>query len=132
MGSTTLRPTAVAGLTRVGVGGAVLGLAVGAWVLAADRMAGMDAGPGTELGSLGWFALTWLVMMAAMMLPVAAPMLVAFGRRAVAADATGAFAGGYLLAWLAAGLAFYAAIDAVRALDLGFLAWDSGGRYVAV
>jgi hypothetical protein len=26
-----------------------------AWWLTADRMAGMDAGPGTDLGALGWF-----------------------------------------------------------------------------
>ncbi|MFL5849097.1 MAG: DUF2182 domain-containing protein [Solirubrobacteraceae bacterium] len=128
MTATALRRSGLADLRLAAV---VLAAAAAAWVVTADRMTGMDAGPGTELGGLGWFATSWLVMMAAMMLPVAAPMLVAFGRRAVAADTTGAFAGGYLLAWLAAGLAFYAAIDAVRALDLGFLAWDSGGRYVA-
>jgi len=32
-------------------------------------MAGMDAGPGSDLGGPGWFAATWALMMAAMMLP---------------------------------------------------------------
>jgi predicted metal-binding membrane protein len=109
----------------------VLAAAAAAWALTANRMAGMDAGPGTELGSVGWFGVSWLVMMAAMMLPAAAPMVLAYGRRALRADATGAFAGAYLLTWLAAGLAGYAAIEAVRSLNLGFLGWGSGGRYVA-
>jgi predicted metal-binding membrane protein len=108
----------------------VLAAAAAAWVLTANRMAGMDAGPGTEPGSVGWFGVSWLVMMAAMMLPAAAPMLAAYARRAARADATGAFAGAYLLTWLAAGLVSYAAIEAVRALHLGFLEWGSGGRYV--
>jgi predicted metal-binding membrane protein len=109
----------------------VLAAAAAAWALTANRMGGMDAGPGTELGTVGWFGVSWFVMMAAMMLPAAAPMLVAYGRRAVSAHATGAFAGAYLLTWLAAGLVGYAAIEAVRSLDLGFLGWGSGGRYAA-
>jgi predicted metal-binding membrane protein len=66
-----------------------------------------------------------------MMLPAAAPMVVAHGRRAVRADTTGAFAAAYLLTWLAAGLVGYVAIEAVRSLSLGFLGWGSGGRYAA-
>lgn len=111
--------------------GIVLAAAAVAWVLTANRMAGMDAGPGTQLGNAGWFGVSWFVMMAAMMLPAAAPMVAAYGARAVGAAATGAFAGAYLLAWLAAGLVGYAAIEAVRSLNLGFLAWHSGGRYAA-
>jgi hypothetical protein len=33
----------------------VLAAAGAAWLVTADRMAGMDAGPGTDLGTLGWF-----------------------------------------------------------------------------
>jgi predicted metal-binding membrane protein len=113
------------------LGAVLLGVAAVAWALTADRMAGMDAGPGSRLGSLGWFAVTWLIMMAAMMLPAIAPMAVAYGSRARRADATGLFVGGYLATWVAAGLVGYAAIEAVRSLDLGFLAWDDAGRYVA-
>jgi predicted metal-binding membrane protein len=42
-----------------------------------------------------------------------------------------AFVGGYLAAWALAGIVAYALVAAVRALDLGFLAWDRAGRYVA-
>lgn len=119
------------GLAEVRLTAVVLAAAAATWVLTANRMAGMDAGPGTELGSVGWFAVSWLLMMAAMMLPAAAPMVVAYGRRAARADATGAFAGAYLLTWLAAGLVGYAAIEAVRTLDLRFLGWGSDGRYAA-
>jgi predicted metal-binding membrane protein len=109
----------------------VLAAAAAAWALTANRMAGMDAGPGTELGGVGWFGVSWFVMMAAMMLPAAAPMVLAYDRRALRADATGAFAAAYLLAWLVAGLVGYAAIEAVRPLHPGFLGWGSGGRYAA-
>ena len=34
-------------------------------------------------------------------------------------------------AWLAAGLLGYALIEGVRSLEVGFLAWDEAGRYVA-
>jgi predicted metal-binding membrane protein len=108
-----------------------LGLAAVAWTLTVDRMSGMDAGPGTELGGFGWFTLTWLVMMAAMMLPALTPMVVAYSNRASSSGATAAFGGGYLAAWLVAGLAGYAVFEALRALDLAVLAWDEGGRYVA-
>jgi predicted metal-binding membrane protein len=108
-----------------------LALAAAAWALSADRMSGMDAGPGTELGGLGWFAVTWLVMMAAMMLPALTPMVVAYNRRARSATRSVAFGAGYLAVWLAAGLVGYGVFEAVRALDLGFLAWDDGGRFVA-
>ena len=35
------------------------------------------------------------------------------------------------MTWAVAGLVGYALIEGVRALDIGFLAWDSGGPYVA-
>jgi predicted metal-binding membrane protein len=115
-------------------------LAAIAWAVTGDRMAGMDAGPGTDLGGLGFWVTTWVVMMAAMMFPSIAPMVVMYarieeGQRArgqpAEAGATTVFVGGYLLTWAAAGLVGYAIIETGRALDLGFLAWDSGGPYVA-
>ena len=42
------------------------------WWWTIGEMQGMDAGPWTGLGTLGWFLGVWLVMMAAMMLPSAA------------------------------------------------------------
>jgi predicted metal-binding membrane protein len=69
-------------------------------------------------------------MMAAMMLPALTPMVAAFRRRGTATGSA-LFAAGYLTAWVAAGLVAYAAIEAVRSLDLGYLAWDEAGQYVA-
>jgi predicted metal-binding membrane protein len=93
----------------------------------------MDAGPGTALGGLGWFLVSWVVMMGAMMLPATASMAVAHARDrpAARARATLTFVAGYLLAWSAAGLVAYAIVEGVRSLDLGFLAWDEAGRYIA-
>jgi predicted metal-binding membrane protein len=110
---------------------ALLVLLAVAWAVTADRMDGMDHGPGTELGGFGWFAVSWLVMMAAMMLPALAPMAVVYDHRARHSGETAAFALGYLAAWLCAGLVGYVAIELVRSLDLGFLAWGDAGRYVA-
>jgi predicted metal-binding membrane protein len=104
-------------------------------VLTAERMdgtgsmAGMDPGPSGDLGSVGWFGLTWALMMGAMMLPALVPAALASARgggRAVAA-----FVVGYLGSWTAAGLAVYGAVAAVGAVDGGALAWDRGGRYFA-
>jgi predicted metal-binding membrane protein len=109
----------------------MLGLTVAAWALIDRRMGGMDAGPGTGLGELGWFAVTWALMMAAMMLPAVAPTVVAYRPRAAGPGATHVFAAGYLFVWLAAGLLGYTLVEGVRSLGLAFLAWDETGRYVA-
>jgi predicted metal-binding membrane protein len=109
----------------------VVGVAAGAWALTADRMAGMDAGPGAELGGLGWFAISWLLMMAAMMLPAVMPAAIVCVRRAGRAGEAGRFVAGYLAVWLAVGLVAYAGVESVRSLQFGFLAWDNAGRWVA-
>ena len=107
------------------------------WAITARRMEGMDMGPGTALGGLGWFAVVWLTMMAAMMLPSLVPMALAHAgtsRRAGAAAATAGsavFAGGYLLSWLAAGVLAYALIQGAGSLGFSWLAWDHAGRYLA-
>ena len=54
-------------------GAATLALAAASWVVAVEEMRGMDMGVATELGSLTFFAAVWVPMMAAMMLPGAAP-----------------------------------------------------------
>jgi predicted metal-binding membrane protein len=119
---------------------ALLLLAAIAWALTDDRMGGMEAGPGTDLGALGFFLTAWVVMMAAMMFPSIAPMVVMQARmqagkrergEEVPAGTTVLFVGGYLVTWAAAGLFGYGLFEAVRSLDPGFLAWDEGGRYVA-
>jgi predicted metal-binding membrane protein len=104
-------------------------------------MAGMDAGPWTDPGALGFYISTWVVMMAAMMLPSLAPALLghsalqrATGQngRATHATDTGLFLLGYLAVWGAAGLIGYALLEAVRLLDGGVFDWSSTGRWIAV
>jgi predicted metal-binding membrane protein len=130
MESTAIRPIPpLPSLTRAGFTGALLALAAGAWVVTGERMEGMDGGPGTALGGVGWFMVSWALMMAAMMLPSLVPAALAFaraGERTVAA-----FVAAYVGVWTGAGLIGYVVFDGLRSLDIGFLAWDRAGRYVA-
>jgi predicted metal-binding membrane protein len=116
----------------------LLGGALVAWIVTVDRMSGMDMGPGTNLGGLGWFVGIWVTMMAAMMLPSVAPMVLLFdrvsaekARRDLPYVPTWIFAASYFAVWTVYGLAAYGLYRGVRALDLGFLNWDRGGPYVA-
>src|SRR6188474_168695 len=96
--------------------------------MSADGMAGMDSMAGMAMGGMsaaGWsfsgavvFVAIWTVMMAAMMLPAAAPMIMIFAsaqaRRGQAALVpTWIFTGGYLLVWLAAGVIVYVTVEVV-------------------
>ena len=40
---------------RVLVAGTLLVASLVAWIVTVQRMRGMDAGPGTDLGGFGWF-----------------------------------------------------------------------------
>jgi predicted metal-binding membrane protein len=129
--------TRAEGLSRPAIV-AVLSVAAAGWWLSAGRMQGMDAGPGVALGALGWFAATWLVMMAAMMLPAMAPVVAAecFAerRRTASPDrilAAGVFVAGYLAVWALAGAAGYLALRAGRDIAGGTFAWHRGGRWLA-
>jgi predicted metal-binding membrane protein len=126
----SISPTAVAAVLLAG--------ALVAWLITIDRMWGMDAGPGTELGGLGWYVGIWVTMMAAMMLPSVAPMALIFARisrdraqRGQAYVPTWIFLGGYLAAWTAYGLLAYGVYRLVIAAGTGWLAWDRAGPYVA-
>jgi predicted metal-binding membrane protein len=116
---------------------ALLAVAAVCWAITGDRMDGMDAGPGTELGGLGWFLVVWVTMMAAMMLPPLAPMVLGRARierataRGGAIPTTVTFVAGYLASWATVGLLGYAIVEGVRSLDLGFLGWDDAGQYIA-
>jgi len=134
------RPPGLPALIQLGLIGLLVVLAAVGWALTDDRMQGMDAGPGTDLGGLGWFVGVWVVMMAAMMFPSIAPMVLMYtriqeGKRergdAVPVGATSIFVAGYLVSWAAAGLVGYSIFELVGSLDIGFLAWDEGGPYVA-
>src|SRR5690349_17255400 len=63
------------GLIQLGLIGLLLVLAALAWAIAGEQMSGMDAGPGTDPGALGFFVGVWVVMMAAMMFPSIGPMV---------------------------------------------------------
>jgi predicted metal-binding membrane protein len=85
-----------------------LGLAAACWVIAVWQMNGMDMGTATQLGSFGFFIAVWVAMMAAMMLPGAAPAVLRRAR-ADGVRAVPLFAGSYLAVWALAGVAVYAA-----------------------
>ena len=112
---------------------ALLATAALAWWWTVQRMAGMDAGPGTDLGTLGWFTGSWAVMMAAMMLPSFAPTLATYGSLTRGAPSSRwlFFACGYLLVWSAAGVLAYGVFELGRQLLASELSWHSGGRWVA-
>src|SRR5437868_9809813 len=100
-------------------------------------MQGMDAGPGTDLGGLGWYLGIWVTMMAAMMLPSAAPMVLLFARisserrrRGQDFVPTTFFVAGYIAVWTVYGLGAYGLFRAVTAAGTGYLAWDRAGPYV--
>ena len=90
----------------------------------------MDAGPGTDLGSLGWFLGIWVTMTAAMMLPSA---VLAAGQvaRLAQRSPTVLFVAGYLAVWAVYGLAAYGLDRFLGLLDSGWLAWDERGPWVA-
>jgi predicted metal-binding membrane protein len=128
-----LAPAFAAARARLGLIAVLFGLAALAWWSTADRMAGMDDGPGTDVGALGWFLGVWVVMMAAMMFPSVAPTVALYARMTKRATpiAPLAFAAGYLLIWTAAGLFAYGLVDLGRSLLGHQLAWDGAGRWVA-
>jgi predicted metal-binding membrane protein len=134
------RAPAPPGLVQLGLVALLLALAAIAWVATSDRMAGMDAGPGTDPGTLGFYVTTWVVMMAAMMFPSIWPMVTMYSRiqdgkrargRDVPLGATAAFAGGYLLTWTAWGLFAYAVYEIGSSVWPDALAWERGGPYFA-
>jgi predicted metal-binding membrane protein len=102
-------------------------------------MAGMDAGPGTDPGSVGFYVGAWVVMMAAMMFPSIAPMVLMYRRihkrrlelGKTRPGATALFVAGYLIAWTAFGLAAYGLLQAIRSLSIDAFSWSEGGRYLA-
>jgi predicted metal-binding membrane protein len=126
---------------QAGLIGLLLAIAILAWLVTGNRMEGMDGGPGTDLGTLGFYVGSWIVMMAAMMFPSVAPTVRIYSRvqrrrderegSARAGTAIVLFVAGYLVTWIAFGLAAFAIFEIVDGLDISWLAWDEGGPYVA-
>jgi predicted metal-binding membrane protein len=100
---------------------------------------GMNEGPGTDLGGLTSFLGIWLTMMAAMMLPSVAPMVLTFARihaqRTVRgqpdAVPTWVFVAGYFAVWTAYGLVAYGFFFIAREWGSSFLDWEGNGPYLA-
>jgi predicted metal-binding membrane protein len=138
MGASTVAVRA--GRLQVSVFLSLVGAAVLAWIVTRNRMLGMDAGPGTDPGSLGFYVVSWIVMMSAMMFPSVAPMVLTFAfvqrRRRERGAVSGTvsswlFIAGYLITWTAFGIAAYGLFVGVRSLSIGELSWHRGGRYLA-
>lgn len=134
------RLPALPGLIQLGLIALLVVLAAVAWLISGEQMDGMDAGPGTDPGTLGFFVGVWVVMMAAMMFPSIAPMVIMHvriqeGRRerdgGAAAGATALFVAGYLIAWTAAGLVGFGIFQLGEAATGDLFAWDEAGPYLA-
>lgn len=113
-----LRPVALA---------VTLGLAALAWVVAVRQMNGMDMGVATRLGSFAFFVALWVSMMAAMMLPGAAPAVL---RRASANGrmrTVPLFLGSYLAVWTLVGVAVYALYRPHGSFAAGAVVIAAGG-----
>jgi predicted metal-binding membrane protein len=140
METATLRRLPLPAAIQLGLIATLLLLSVVAWALSDNRMGGMDAGPGTDPGALGFFIGAWVVMMAAMMFPSIAPMVLMYARvqagsrqrgRAAPIGATATFVAGYLVSWAGAGLFLYIAARGIDSLSPEFFAWDRAGPYLA-
>ena len=130
---TGLAPAFAATRARLGLVALLFALAAVGWWWTANEMKGMDDGPWTALGTLGWFLGVWVVMMAAMMFPSVAPTVALYSQMTKARSLVLPllFTAGYLLTWAAAGaLAFAIAIGGSHALG-DVLSWDRSGRWVA-
>lgn len=119
--------------SRLGLVALLLLLAGLAWWASASQMAGMDAGPGADLGALGWFVGVWVLMMAAMMFPSVAPTVALYSRmtRRRSPVRPVLFTAAYLLVWSAVGVFSYGLFELGRHWFGAQLSWDAGGRWAA-
>ncbi len=135
------RPLSTVGRPQAALVAALLALAALAWWDLERRMGRMSSSPGADVGSVGFYTGLWVLMMAAMMFPSIAPVVVTYDRLRVSRRARGArspgpegsalFVAGYLVTWTAAGLFAYALVEGGRTLaEGGVLAWDRSGREV--
>jgi predicted metal-binding membrane protein len=87
---------------------ATLGIAAASWLVSVRQMHGMDMGVATRLGSFAFFVALWVSMMAAMMLPGAAPAVVRRSHASGRVRAVPLFVGSYLAVWTLVGVVVYA------------------------
>jgi predicted metal-binding membrane protein len=128
-----LAPAFAAVRARLGLVALLFVLAGVGWWWTVDQMRGVDDGPWTALGTLGWFLGVWVVMMVAMMFPSVAPTVALYSRMTRERSPVSAllFAAGYVLVWAAAGLLAFAIAIAGSRLAGDVLTWDRAGRWVA-
>jgi predicted metal-binding membrane protein len=132
-GNGGLAPAFAAVRVRLMLVAALLTLAGAGWWWTAQQMRGMDQGPWTSLGALGWFLGIWIVMMAAMMFPSVAPTIALYSRltRQRSPLSPLLFVTGYLATWAGAGLAAFTLPATVGRIYGDVLAWDRAGRWAA-
>jgi predicted metal-binding membrane protein len=128
-----LAPAYAAARTRLRLVALLFVLAGVGWWWTVGQMRGMDGGPWTGLGTLGWFLGVWVVMMAAMMFPSVSPTVALYSRmtRDRGPVAPLVFTLGYLVTWAGVGLAAFAVAAGGSRVVGGALAWDRAGRWVA-
>src|SRR5437762_1591145 len=100
-GGAGLAPAFAAARARLGLIALLFALAGIGWWWTFNQMQGMDNGPWTGLGTVGWFLAVWVVMMAAMMFPSVAPTVALYARMTSERSPLSplVFAGGYLATW---------------------------------
>ena len=103
----------------------IIGVA-GCWVLAINRMQGMDLGVATSLGSFGFFAISWLLMMAAMMLPGLVPAISRPAREARRLRPAPLFALQYVAVWSVIGVLVYASYRPHGTMTAGLMVIVAG------
>jgi predicted metal-binding membrane protein len=128
-----LAPAFAAARTRVGLVVVLFAAAAIGWWWTVREMRGMDAGPWTGLGLIGWFVGVWVVMMAAMMLPAVAPTIALYSRmtRQRSPALPLLFMTGYLLTWATAGLVAFGFGKLIAWMSGTGVAWDHAGRDLA-
>ena len=119
------RPTRAAAMAAALT--ATLGLAAACWGIAVWQMRGMDMGVATRLGSFASFIAVWVVMMAAMMLPGAAPAVLRRAQAGGGVRAVPPFVGSYLAVWALVGVAVYAVDRPHGSVAAGAVAVAAGG-----
>jgi predicted metal-binding membrane protein len=106
---------------------ATLALAAACWAGAAWLMNGMDMGVATRPGSFGFFAAAWMTMMAAMMLPGAAPAIARHAQLSGKLGAAPLFTGSYLAIWALVGVVAFALDRPHGPLAAGLVVIAAGG-----
>ena len=143
-----LRATSGLGRAFQGVLLSLIALTIAAWVLtfrlassmsepmgvaARDAMSGMSGMAMAGMAAAGWsfagaltFVMVWTVMMAAMMLPSAAPMIAIFAARQRRAGSASAvpiwiFLAGYIVVWATVGVLVYVLVQAASDAATGLV-----------